>query len=78
MRPKREFDFTPTPGNEEKSDCSCISTTHECINDVDRVKFNLIFLVKFHVKWMLVKISLSEVALLKMTKLLSAWQHVRK
>jgi len=65
MRPKREFDFTPTPGNDDKSDCSYIYTTHECINDVDRVKFNLIYLVKLHVKWLLVKINLSEVALLR-------------
>lgn len=78
MRPKRDFDFTPTAGNEDKSDCSYISITHECINDVDRAKFNLIYLVKFNVKWLLVKINFSEVLLLKMTNLPNAWRHVRK
>jgi len=48
MRQKSEFDFTPTPGDEDKSDRSYVSTTHECLNDVDRVKLNLIYRVKFN------------------------------
>jgi hypothetical protein len=48
MRWKSEFDSTPTPGDEDKNDCSYISTAHECLNDVDRVKFNLIYPVKFN------------------------------